>query len=165
MTDQTPAPWNRFTDTTWASIGWTVDQNTQPAYWENLHDLEYEMADLTGLDVESCQALITAAKSNLPVEITWEQAGGRHAERHTGVAMVDSITLMSAPPRTADRVRVRYVGFSHYVYVPSIRSARLAGMQLQFVDVATCPNPWHSSAPARERMTCPECPMPFADKK
>jgi len=159
---ETANTWKRLSEITWESVGWVVDNSTHTSDWIGMHDLEFEMSDLTGIDVKTCEALITAAKRTLPVEISWENAGGTRVERQHGIAMVDSVILLAHRhgPGYADRIRVRYLGSAHDVYLNTLRSAKLVGMSLTFPDVPPCANPWHKSAPARARMDCPECPNP-----
>lgn len=136
--------WTRFTDTTWQTIGGTIHRDADVRGWETMHDLEHEMADRTGLDPTLCQALVSAAKNNMPVEITWENEHGDGVEITSGIVMVDAVIMASDPTQDqyVSRVRLRYLGgFAHYVYLSQIRAAALAGTRLSFRDnVTTAPH-------------------------
>lgn len=95
--------------------------------WPEQSDLAHELAGRTHLTVDQARVLVSAAENGLPVDLTWKASLSEGAtETKTTAVIVDSLEAphpvhMDSVP---GMVRLRYWGFSHYVYLPNILDAK-----------------------------------------
>lgn len=153
----------RFTPTTWdgtlGAVGLLPRREylsqrqgvkaKRPLYWDDLHDLERELVDLSAtakelggwkrsLDVETAKHLVDACYGAYPVMVTWEtRLGGRYdqptIETKTTAVIVDQIFA----PRgdQPGRMHIRYCGFGHPVHLHEVVEAHVHDTVVTFTDV------------------------------
>lgn len=126
-----PATTKRFTPHTWESIGGTYGRDTcRSIGWDGQHDLAMDLRAAVGhWDYESAASAVEAAASHLPVRIEWTSATFDLAEVHDGFAIIDHILYSGAGEA---RLRLRYLGFAHYVPASRVRRIEQVGAQLSF---------------------------------
>lgn len=121
-------PRRRLTETTWASQNWQYSPGTRLG-WEQLHDLACDLAELVPhLTADRWRTLLDISNAGLPVVMTWDlRLSADHyaqpVERTRVTVMVDRLVVPppGPPAGSVGRVRVRYCGFGHDVYLDKVR--------------------------------------------
>lgn len=92
--------------------------------WDALADLEHELAPrVPHLNYEEVRILVDFTRSGLPVVLTWEMACGdnRIGTSHATVLISElHVPSVTDPRAIPGRIRVRYCGFEHGIYLPNV---------------------------------------------
>lgn len=118
-TDTKPVSDRAYSNATWENQGHQVVAG-QLRSWTESHDLAVQLwksPDNT-LTWPQARALVSAASNGLPLILTWETPfGDNEVEVHTTAVVVDRLSVW---PGRSDRVRVKYWGFAHDVYLSRV---------------------------------------------
>jgi hypothetical protein len=131
----TPNTQNAFTETTWETVGHTYgrDHGDHAGHigWAAEHDLSVPLFNtVEHWDYESAASSVEAAGSGLPVRIVWTEKFGAQVEVHDGYAIIDYVVYSAKPALV--RLRLRYLGFSHYVYASQVRTVEQVGVSVSY---------------------------------
>jgi hypothetical protein len=123
-----------LTDATWADHG-TVQGNSQIA-WPALSDLEHQLAEARGWDIEIARALMYSVNTLMPIVLTWDtQLNGAYGEpgrieRTTTTVIVNYVTN---PHKDSPAIRIRHCGFGHEVRMERIVSAKVPETTVEYI--------------------------------
>lgn len=136
-TDLAPVNTKPLSDATWANHHNQVG-NGDLQSWTVAHDLAVQLwqADSNTLTWPQARELVSAASNGNPISITWDTrmgdtSRGERIETTTAMAVVDYLVVM---PGNSDRVRLRYWGFGHYVYLSQITGMEVPQLEVSYRD-------------------------------
>lgn len=121
-----------LTNTTWESVNNRV-MKSSVLHWDQQCDLGYELAEMTSyLDVPQSRLLVDYTCSGFPLILTWTtRARGAKVQTTKANVIVEWIDA-PAGETMPGKVRVRYPGFAHYVYIPAIVSVEQFNTEYTF---------------------------------
>lgn len=107
-------------------------------YWDEQSDLEFQFSEL-GYDRELVRSIMYGARTSNPVRITWDRKLSDEfradVQRTTAYVIIEYILRPYGERKygNQDRMRIRYCGFGHDLYLADLVSAEVPNAQLEFL--------------------------------